>query len=101
MHHKVTAVVGVGGQREVDAERVRDRGARGVDVHERDPDAGEPGEEPSRAAADHAGADDRDPVAEQRCSHKALTAVSTVPARTARSGGTSSGTTDTACVGTT
>ena len=57
---------GVGGQREVDAERGGDLGAGGVDVDERHLHAGEPGEQARDAAADHAGADDRDPVAEQR-----------------------------------
>ena len=51
---------------EVDAERGGDVGPAGIDVDERDLDAGEPGQQAGDAAADHAGADDRDPVADQR-----------------------------------
>ena len=66
VHDEVAAAGRVGGQREVDAERRRDVGPAGVDVDEGHPDAGEPGEQPRDAAADHAGADDGDPVADQR-----------------------------------
>ena len=66
VHDQVAAVGGVGGQREVDAERGRDAGPAGIDVHERDLHAPGIGQQSGDAAADHAGADDRDPVAEQR-----------------------------------
>ena len=62
---QVAAVGGAGRQREVDAERCRHARAAGIDVHQHDLD-GEPAEQASDAAADHAGADDRDPVADQR-----------------------------------
>ncbi len=63
---EVTTVGGVGGQGEVDAERRGDDGAGAVDVDQRDRDAGVPGQQPRDAAADHAGADHGDPVADQR-----------------------------------
>ena len=44
----------------------RDLGPGGVDVDEGDLDAGDAGQQPRDAAAHHAGADDRDPVADQR-----------------------------------
>ena len=66
VHDQVAAVGGVGRQREVDAERGRDIGAAGIDVHERDLHGREPAQQACDAAADHAGADDGDPVAEQR-----------------------------------
>jgi hypothetical protein len=39
----------------------------GVGVDDRDLNAGEPGQQPRDAAAHQAGADDADPVAQQRC----------------------------------
>ena len=66
VHDQVAAVGGVGRQREVDAERGRDVGPAGIDVHERDLHRREPGQQARDAAADHPGADDRDPVADQR-----------------------------------
>ena len=66
VHDQVAAVGGVGREREVDAEGVRDLGPAGIDVHERDLHAGEPAQQACDAAADHPGADDRDPVADQR-----------------------------------
>ena len=46
--------------------RLGDVGARGVDVDERDVHSRELREQPGDAAADHAGADDREPVAGER-----------------------------------
>ena len=65
VHDEVATAGGVGGQREVDAERGRDVGPAGIDVDERDLHGREPAQQPCDAAADHPGADDRDPVAEQ------------------------------------
>src|SRR6185503_11330235 len=56
VHDEVTAVGGIGGQCEVDAERGCDVGPRSVDVDEGDLDTGKPGEEARDAAADHTGA---------------------------------------------
>ena len=67
VHDEVAAVGGVGRQREVDPERVRHLGPVGVDVDERHLQRGEPTEQACHAAADHPGADDGDPVAEERC----------------------------------
>ena len=67
VHDQVATVGGVGRQREVDAERGRDIGPAGIDVDERDLHRREPAQQAGDAAADHPGADDRDPVAEQRC----------------------------------
>ena len=66
VHDQVPTVSRVSRQREVDAERRRDIGPAGIDVYERDPRRGEPTQQARDAAADHAGADDRDPVADQR-----------------------------------
>ena len=66
VHDQVATVGGVGRQREVDAERGRDVGPAGIDVDERDLHAGNRREQARDAAADHPGADDGDPVAEQR-----------------------------------
>ena len=93
---------GVPGQREVDAERVGDLGARRVGVDQLDAHAGEAGEQrateqptipPPTTAI-------RSPTS-GAASHRAFTAVSTVPASTARSAGTPSGTGVTALAGTT
>ena len=65
VHDEVATVGGVGRQREVDAECGRDVGPAGIDVHERDLHRREPAQQARDAAADHAGADDGDPVAEQ------------------------------------
>ena len=45
----------------------RDIGPAGIDVHECDLHRREPAQQARDAAADHPGADDGDPVAEQRC----------------------------------
>ncbi len=66
VHDQVATVGGVGRQREVDAERGRDLGPAGIDVDERDLHRREPAQQAGDAAADHPGADDGDPVAEQR-----------------------------------
>ena len=66
VHDQVAAAGGVGRQREPDAERGGDLGAARIDVDERDLDRREPAQQARDAAADHAGADDGDPVAEQR-----------------------------------
>ena len=71
-------------RREVDAERGRDNGPVGVGGDEGDVRRRKPGQQARDAAA-----------------QSALTAVSTVPASTARPGGTPSGTTVTASAGTT
>ena len=65
VHDQVATVGCVGRQREVDAERGRDIGAAGIDVHERDLHPREPAQQPCDAAADHPGADDGDSVADQ------------------------------------
>ena len=67
VHDQVATVGGVGRQREVDAECGRDLGPAGIDVDERDLHRREPAQQARDAAADHPGADDGDPVAEQRC----------------------------------
>ena len=67
MHDQVAAVGGLSRQCEVDTERGRDIGATGIDVHERHVRRREPTQQACDAAADHPGADDRHPVAEQRC----------------------------------
>ena len=64
MHHEVPAAGRVVGRGEADAQRGRDVGARRVDVDQRHLDPGDPGQQPGHAAADHPGADDRDPVAD-------------------------------------
>ena len=66
VHDQVATVGGVGRQREVDAERGRDVGPAGIDVDERDLQRRKPAQQACDAAADHPGADDGDPVAEQR-----------------------------------
>ena len=54
------------GRAKRDAERRRDLGPAGSTSTRVTSTPGKPGEQPRDAAADHAGADDRDPVAEQR-----------------------------------
>ena len=49
------------------AERGRDAFAVGIDVDQLDLGAGQPSRECGGQAADHAGADDRDPIARTRC----------------------------------
>ena len=66
VHDQVAVAGGVLRPREAGAERRRDLGPRRVDVDERDLDAREPREQAGDAAADHAGADDGDAVADQR-----------------------------------
>jgi hypothetical protein len=79
-----------------------DLGPRGIGVHQLHARAGEPGQQGGHRAAHHAAADHGDTVADQgAASHSALTAVSTVPARTARPAGTPGGTGVTARAGTT
>ena len=89
---QVAAAGGVGRQREVDAERGRDRGPAGIDVDERDLHAGNrrsrrATQQPTIPAPTTATRSPTSGAASQR----ALTAVSTVPASTARAGGTSVG----------
>ncbi len=67
VNDQVAAVGGVGRQRELDAHRGRDVRPAGVDVYERHLHGREPTQQTSDAAADHPGADDRDPVTEERC----------------------------------
>ena len=67
VHDQVATAGGVGRQREVDAECGRDIGPAGIDVHERDLHRREPAQQACDAAANHPGADDGDPVAEQWC----------------------------------
>jgi hypothetical protein len=62
----VASIGGVGRQREVDAEGVRDVGPAGIDVHQRDAHAREPAEQTRDRAADHPGAHDRDAVTDER-----------------------------------
>ena len=66
VHDEVAAAVSVIREGEVDAERRRDVRAAGIDVHEGDLHGREPAEQSRDAAADHPGADDRDPVADER-----------------------------------
>ena len=66
VHDQVAAVGGGGRKREVRAEGGRDAGPPGIDVHERDLDGRDPAQQACDAAADHSGADDGDPVADQR-----------------------------------
>ena len=66
VHDQVALAGGVLRPREAGAERGRDLGPRLVDVDERDLDRREAGEQPRHAAADHPGADDCDPVADER-----------------------------------
>ena len=99
---QIATVGGVGRQREVDTERGRDVGAAGVDVderhlHRREPASSRATQQPTMPAPTTV---TRSPSS-GAASHSALTAVSTVPASTARAGGTSSGTTTTASAGTT
>ena len=69
MHHEIAPPGGVPRQGELDAQRRGDAGPPGVDVDQLDPDAGErarvPGHQGRDAAADHAGTDHGDPVADQ------------------------------------
>ena len=102
VHDQVATVGGVGRQREVDAERGGDVGPAGIDVHERDLHRREAAQQARDAAADHPGADDGDPVADQRRGvPEGVDRGLDGPASTARAGGTSSGTTVTAPAGTT
>jgi hypothetical protein len=64
VHDQVATVGGARRLREVDAERGRDIGPAGIDVHERHLHRREPTQQACDAAADHPGADDGDPVAE-------------------------------------
>lgn len=66
MHHQVATLGSVPGECEVDAQGAGGRGPVDVDVHQGDLSSWEAGEQPRDTAADHAGADDRDPVADQR-----------------------------------
>ena len=102
MHDQVATAGGLTRQREVDPECRRNLGPTCIDVDKRDMYLRESSQQAGHAAAHHAGADNGHPVAEQRrASHRALTAVSTVPASTARAGGTPFGTIATALAGTT
>jgi hypothetical protein len=65
VHDQVAAARRVGGFGVVDAETGSDLRAVGVDVDEGDPDSGDADQHPGHAAADHPGADDRDPVTDQ------------------------------------
>ena len=67
MHNQVTIASRLGGQGEVDAERCRNIGPICIDVDESDMGPREPSQQACHAAAQHAGADNRRPVAEQRC----------------------------------
>ena len=102
VYHQVAAVGGAGRKREVCADGRCDAGPAGVDVHERDLDGRDPAQQPCDAAADHPGADDRDPVADQRGGVPEGVDGGFDGAREhGAGGGTSSGTTDTALDGTT
>ena len=93
----------VGGQREADAERGGDAGAAGSASTSCDAGAGEAGQQPRRRKQPTMPPPTtaiRSPTS-GAASHSALTAVSTVPASTARAAGTASGTTVTAAAGTT
>ena len=66
MEDQVAAAGRLVGQGEVHLEAGRHVGARGVDVDERDGDAGDAGEQPGHAAAHGPGPDHRHPVTDQR-----------------------------------
>ena len=66
MHDEVAAAGGVAGAANVDAQPVGDLGPGAVHVDEGHVDAGEAGEQSGHRAADHAGSDHRDPVADER-----------------------------------
>ena len=67
VHDQVATARRLLGEGEVDAQRRRDAGARGVDVDQRDRDSRDPDEQPGHAAAEGPGPHDRHPVADKRC----------------------------------
>ncbi len=66
MDDQVVVVGALPGEREPDAQHVRDGGPRGVDVEQRHRRPGHPRGQPCHAAPEDARADDGDPVTEQR-----------------------------------
>ena len=103
VHDEVAVAEGVLGRREADAQRLGDGGPRRVRVDQLHPYRRETG----RAGPRHRSRPSRRPTTAIRsptsgaASHRAFTAVSTVPASTARAAGTVSGTGVTASAGTT